>query len=147
MIWRVLLPAARSGIITAVILGIGRAIGETMAVQMVIGNITARIPSNLGTGATTMPAAIVTQYPETTSPAHRAALIMVAFILLLITFILITVVRIATSRQAATAKPSRKAKPQVTAPIDQQGVTERINPQNADTSDELSDTDEARRNA
>src|SRR3954447_24316265 len=44
MIWRVLLPAARSGVITAVILGMGRAIGETMAVQMVIGNITAKIP-------------------------------------------------------------------------------------------------------
>jgi phosphate transport system permease protein len=97
MIWRVLLPAARPGLLTAVILGMGRAIGETMAVQMVIGNITARIPKNLVTGATTMPAAIVTQLPEATSPAHRAALIMVGFLLLLITLALIAGVRMATS--------------------------------------------------
>ena len=96
MIWRVLLPAARPGLLTAVILGMGRAIGETMAVQMVVGNITARIPKNLVTGATTMPAAIVTQLPEATSPAHRAALIMVGFLLLLIALALIAGVRLAT---------------------------------------------------
>ena len=37
-IWRVTLPAARSGVLTAVMLGIGRAIGETMTVMMVTGN-------------------------------------------------------------------------------------------------------------
>jgi phosphate transport system permease protein len=108
MIWRVLLPAARPGLLTAVILGMGRAIGETMAVQMVIGNITARIPKNLVTGATTMPAAIVTQLPEATSPAHRAALIMVGFLLLLISLILIAGVRLATGgKQNRTAARTR----------------------------------------
>ncbi|MEP7188628.1 MAG: phosphate ABC transporter permease subunit PstC [Roseiflexaceae bacterium] len=107
MIWRVLLPAARSGVITAIILGMGRAIGETMAVQMVIGNITARIPNGLVTGATTMPAAIVTQLPEATSPEHRAALIMVAFLLLIITLILIATVRLTTGGQRAGTR-SRK---------------------------------------
>lgn len=106
MIWRVLLPAARPGILTAIILGMGRAIGETMAVQMVIGNITGRIPSNLSTGATTMPAAIVTQLPEATSAEHRAALIMVGFLLLLISLGLITAVRLATGGRAT--KISRK---------------------------------------
>ncbi|GAB4213722.1 MAG: phosphate ABC transporter permease subunit PstC [Roseiflexaceae bacterium] len=93
MIWRVLLPAARSGLITAVILGTGRAIGETMAVQMVVGNITARVPNSLVTGATTMPSAIVTQLPEATNAEHRAALIMVAFLLLMIALVLIIGVR------------------------------------------------------
>ncbi len=37
-VWRVLLPAAKSGVISAIILGIGRAVGETMAVQMLVGN-------------------------------------------------------------------------------------------------------------
>ena len=96
MIWRVLVPAARPGLLTAVILGMGRAIGETMAVQMVIGNITSRLPNSLATGATSMPAAIVTQLPEATSPEHRAALIMVAFLLLLIILALIAGVRLAT---------------------------------------------------
>jgi phosphate transport system permease protein len=108
MIWRVLLPAARPGLLTAVILGMGRAVGETMAVQMVIGNITARIPKNLVTGATTMPAAIVTQLPEATSPAHRAALIMVAFLLLLLTLALIAAVRMATGgRRTRTSRRAR----------------------------------------
>ena len=101
MIWGVLLPAARQGILTAIILGMGRAIGETMAVQMVIGNITAHIPKNFVTGATTMPAAIVTQLPEATSPEHRAALIMVGFVLLLVTFLLIATVRLTSSRASS----------------------------------------------
>jgi phosphate transport system permease protein len=121
MIWRVLLPAARSGVITAIILGMGRAIGETMAVQMVIGNITAKIPQNLVSGATTMPAAIVTQLPEATSPAHRAALIMVAFVLLIITLILIATVRLTTGGQRAGArsvrKPATASRPVAAAPI------------------------------
>src|SRR4030067_146957 len=45
-IWRVVVPAARSGILTAIMLGIGRAIGETMAVMMVTGNA-ARMPATL----------------------------------------------------------------------------------------------------
>lgn len=45
-IWRVTLPAARSGVLTAVMLGIGRAIGETMTVMMVTGNA-ARLPTGL----------------------------------------------------------------------------------------------------
>jgi phosphate transport system permease protein len=45
-IWRVVIPAARSGIVTAVMLGIGRAIGETMAVMLVTGNA-ARMPITL----------------------------------------------------------------------------------------------------
>ena len=116
MIWRVLLPAARPGLLTAVILGMGRAIGETMAVQMVIGNITAHIPANLATGATTMPAAIVTQLPEATSPAHRAALIMVGFLLLLISLVLIAGVRIATGGKKTETSRSARAKAASKAP-------------------------------
>ena len=120
MIWRVLVPAARPGLLTAVILGMGRAIGETMAVQMVIGNITSRLPNSLATGATSMPAAIVTQLPEATSPEHRAALIMVAFLLLLIILALIAGVRLATggsSSQGARrqARVVRKAERTVAA--------------------------------
>lgn len=119
MIWRVLLPAARSGLLTAVILGTGRAIGETIAVQMVIGNITQRMPRNLVTGATTMPAAIVTQLPEATSPAHRAALIMVAFLLILIAFLLIALVRAASNRT-----PGNAARPLRPVPVAVQGAAE-----------------------
>jgi phosphate transport system permease protein len=114
MIWRVLLPAARPGLITAVVLGTGRAVGETIAVQMVIGNITARLPDSLVKGATTMPSAIVTQLPEATSPEHRAALIMVAFLLLLLTFGLIAIVR-AASASRRQRPLSRRRSPAPTA--------------------------------
>ena len=46
-IWRITLPAARTGVLTAVMLGVGRAIGETMTVMMVTGNA-ARLPTSLG---------------------------------------------------------------------------------------------------
>ena len=101
----IILPASRQGILTAVILGLGRAIGETMAVQMVIGNITTRIPRNLTTGATTMPAAIVTQLPEAADPTHRSALIMVGFLLLIIAFVLIAVVRSVSSQRQGVTHP------------------------------------------
>jgi phosphate transport system permease protein len=99
MISRVLLRSATSGLLTALILGVGRAVGETMAVQMVIGNITQSVPKDLVSGATTMPAAIVTQLPEASLPSQRSALVMVAFVLLIITFLLIVVVRQVTSRR------------------------------------------------
>src|SRR5262245_30544967 len=112
---KVLLRSARSGLLTAMILGVGRAVGETMAVQMVIGNITEKIPQNLVTGATTMPSTIVTQLPEAALPAHRSALIMVAFLLLIITFMLIVVVRQISGAEARAKAPSRA--PAAAAPV------------------------------
>jgi phosphate transport system permease protein len=120
MLAGIILPASRQGILTAAILGMGRAVGETMAVQMVIGNITARVPPNLVTGATTMPAAIVTQLPEAADPVQRSALIMVGFLLLVIAFVLIAVARSVSNRSATTgprpaphpAIPPAQASPQ-----------------------------------
>jgi phosphate transport system permease protein len=109
MISKVLLRSASGGLLTALILGIGRAVGETMAVQMVIGNITQSIPKDLVSGATTMPAAIVTQLPEAALPAARSALIMVAFLLLIVTFLLIVLVRQLTNRQPRAARARRVA--------------------------------------
>jgi phosphate transport system permease protein len=111
---KVLLVSSRSGLLTALILGIGRAVGETMAVQMVIGNITTRVPADLVSGASTMPAAIVTQLPEASLPAQRTALVMVAFLLLLITFVLIVVVR---QLSAARSRPRARRTASVQIPI------------------------------
>ena len=85
-VWKVLLPAAKSGIIAAVILGIGRAIGETMAVQMIVGN-----GSGYPTGAfvpfTTLTSNIVQNWGYA-APSEQAALIADGFVLLLLVFIL-----------------------------------------------------------
>ncbi|MCD8224661.1 MAG: phosphate ABC transporter permease subunit PstC [Clostridiales bacterium] len=79
------LPAAKSGILAGVILGIGRAIGETMAVIMVAGN-QARLPKGLFKGVRTMTANIVLEMGYATD-LHREALIATAVVLFV--FILI----------------------------------------------------------
>ena len=73
------LPAARSGILAGVVLGIGRAIGETMAVVMVAGNKT-RMPQGLLDGVRTMTANIVMEMGYATD-LHREALIATAVVL------------------------------------------------------------------
>lgn len=79
------LPAAKSGILAGVILGVGRAIGETMAVIMVAGN-QARMPKGLFQGVRTMTANIVLEMGYATD-LHREALIATAVVLFV--FILI----------------------------------------------------------
>ena len=84
-IFRVILPAAKSGILAGVVLGIGRAIGETMAVIMVAGN-QARMPDGLLKGVRTMTANIVIEMGYATD-LHREALIATGVVLFV--FILI----------------------------------------------------------
>jgi phosphate transport system permease protein len=88
-IWRVVVPAARSGIVTAVMLGLGRAIGETMAVMMVTGNA-ARIPLSLDSlfrPARTMTATIAAEMGEVAQGStHYHALFGIGIILFLLTF-------------------------------------------------------------
>jgi phosphate transport system permease protein len=91
-IWRVQLPAARSGIVIAIMLGVGRAIGETMAVMLVTGNA-ANIPS-LGLGAffqpvRTMTATIAAEMGEVAQGSlHYSMLFAIGIILFLITFLI-----------------------------------------------------------
>lgn len=77
----VVVPAAKSGIMTAVMLGLGRAVGETMAVIMVAGN-QARIPDNLTQGIRTLTTNIVLEMGYATD-LHREALIATSVILLI----------------------------------------------------------------
>jgi phosphate transport system permease protein len=79
-------PYARSGIIGAVILGLGRALGETMAVTMLIGN-RHEIASSLFAPGYTMAAAIANEFSEAVGDMHLSALAYVAFLLFLVTVI------------------------------------------------------------
>ena len=84
-IFKVVIPAAKSGVITGIVLGIGRAIGETMAVVMVAGN-QPRMPQGILKGVRTMTANIVTEMGYATG-LHREALIATGVVLFV--FILI----------------------------------------------------------
>ena len=84
-IYAVMLPAAKSGILAGIVLGIGRAIGETMAVVMIAGN-QPRMPKGLLKGVRTMTMNIVTDMGYATG-LHRQALIATAVVLFV--FILI----------------------------------------------------------
>ena len=86
-IWRVTLPAARSGVLTAIMLGIGRAIGETMTVMMVTGNA-AVLPFNLGAlfhPVRTMTATIAAEMGEVANGSiHYHVLFFIGIVLFLI---------------------------------------------------------------
>ena len=77
---------ARIGIVGAVILGLGRALGETMAVTMVIGN-TPEIHRSLLANGTSMAAVIANEYAEATSDLHRSALTEIGLALFIVTII------------------------------------------------------------
>jgi phosphate transport system permease protein len=80
------LPYARSGIVGAIILGLGRALGETMAVTMLIGN-RHEIAASLFAPGYTMAAAIANEFSEAVGDLHLSALAYVAFLLFLVTVI------------------------------------------------------------
>jgi phosphate transport system permease protein len=81
-----ILPYARSGIIGAIILGLGRALGETMAVTMLIGN-RHEISSSLFAPGYTMAAAIANEFSEAVGDLHLSALAYVAFLLFVVTVV------------------------------------------------------------
>ena len=83
-IWGAVLPFARSGIIGGVILGLGRALGETMAVTMLIGNRHEISPSLLAPGYT-MASLIANQFSEATNDLHVSALMAVGLTLFVLT--------------------------------------------------------------
>jgi phosphate transport system permease protein len=86
MVKSVVVPSVRGGVVAAIILGLGRALGEAIAVSMVIGNFTPLKLSIFEPGDT-LASRIANQYQGAVSNLHVASLIYLAFILLAITFI------------------------------------------------------------
>ncbi|MCG2705197.1 MAG: ABC transporter permease subunit, partial [Candidatus Omnitrophica bacterium] len=85
-IWRVMLPAASSGIVAAVMLGIGRVIGETMAVMMITGNA-AVIPHSILAPVRTLTATIAAEMGEAVvGSEHYFALFAIGIVLFIISF-------------------------------------------------------------
>ena len=84
-IWRVVLPYGQAGVAGSVILALGRALGETMAVTMVIGN-TPQIVSSLFEPAYTMSSVIANEYSEASGPLYLSALTELGLLLFVVTF-------------------------------------------------------------
>ena len=87
------IPFARSGILGGMILGLGRALGETMAVTMVIGN-RPEISASLLAPGYTMASLIANEFSEATNDLHLSALMAVGALLLLITFVVNAIARV-----------------------------------------------------
>ncbi len=85
VIWKVVVPHSRAGIVGGVMLGLGRALGETMAVTFVIGNAH-RISSSLLAPGTTISSAIANEFTEAVGDLYTSSLIALGLLLFLITF-------------------------------------------------------------
>lgn len=94
---RVTLPYARSAIIGAVFLGLGRALGETMAVTFVLGNAH-DLSASLLMPSNSIAAAIANEFTEADTELYRSSLIALAFILFIVTFLVLTAARLMLAR-------------------------------------------------
>jgi phosphate transport system permease protein len=103
-VWRVILPAARSGIFGATVLSLGRALGETMAVTMTIGN-RPEIQSSLLQPAYTLASVIANEFNEATGTVYPAALIELGLVLMLVTLAVNLVALILVHRVSSGARP------------------------------------------
>jgi len=92
VIRRVVIPYTRVGIIGGVMLGLGRALGETMAVTFVIGNAHRIVTSLLAPG-TTISASIANEFTEATGELYTSSLIALGLILFFITFVVLAAAR------------------------------------------------------
>ncbi|NBW95286.1 MAG: ABC transporter permease subunit [Planctomycetia bacterium] len=95
---RVIVPAAASGLFSAVMIGLGRAVGETMIVLMAAGN-TPLVDWNLFNGFQTLSAAIATELPEAArGSSHYRVLFLAALVLFAMTFVVNTVAEVVRQR-------------------------------------------------
>jgi phosphate transport system permease protein len=99
----VVLPYAKTGVLGGIFLGLGRALGETMAVTFVIGNAH-EISASLFAPGTSISAVLANEFSEATTPLYKSSLLALGFVLFLITFVVLILARLMlrklTSRQS-----------------------------------------------
>ncbi|MDQ2642699.1 MAG: phosphate ABC transporter permease subunit PstC [Myxococcota bacterium] len=100
------LPLARSGLLGATLLGLGRALGETMAITLVIGN-RAEISASLFAPGYTMASVLANEFSEATGELHLAALAEIGLLLFVVTVLLNLFARVLVFRVAAVAARGR----------------------------------------
>jgi phosphate transport system permease protein len=95
--WQVVLPYARIGVVGGILLGLGRALGETMAVTFVIGN-SHHINLSILQPGTTISAALANEFTEAVGDLYLSSLILLGLILFLITLVVLAIARLLMSR-------------------------------------------------
>lgn len=93
VIWHVIVPYSRTGMVGGIMLGLGRALGETMAVTFVIGNAH-RVTASLLAPGTTISAAIASEFTEAVGDLYTSSLVALGVLLFLITFSVIAAARL-----------------------------------------------------
>jgi phosphate transport system permease protein len=100
--WQVVLPYARIGVVGGILLGLGRALGETMAVTFVIGN-SHHIHLSILQPGTTISAALANEFTEAVGDLYLSSLILLGLILFLITLVVLAIARLLLARLQAQA--------------------------------------------
>ncbi len=98
VVWRVVLPYTKSGVIGGIMLGLGRALGETMAVTFVIGNFNQLDTLSLFAPANSITSALANEFAEAASGIHQAALIYLGLVLFFITFVVLSLSKLLLAR-------------------------------------------------
>lgn len=93
VIARVMIPYVRRGAVGVIMLGLGRALGETMAVTFIIGNAH-RFPKSVFDSGSTIASTIANEFTEATGELHEASLIALGFVLFVITFAVLGIARV-----------------------------------------------------
>lgn len=99
VVWNIVVPFTRNGVIGGIMLGLGRALGETMAVTFVIGNSHSTVQSLLDP-ATSISATLANEFTEATGILHTSALIELGLLLFVITFIVLVLSKLLLLRLA-----------------------------------------------
>jgi len=94
VLWQVTLPYTRSGVLGGIMLGLGRALGETMAVTFVIGNMNQFNTFSLFEAANSIASALANEFAEAGEGLHQAALMYLGLVLFFITFVVLTCSRL-----------------------------------------------------
>jgi phosphate transport system permease protein len=98
VVWKVVLPYTKSGVIGAIMLGLGRALGETMAVTFVIGNFNQLDSLSLFAAANSITSAIANEFAEANPGLHQASLMYLGLVLFFITFVVLALSKVLLSR-------------------------------------------------
>jgi len=93
VVWNIVLPYTRSAVIGGIFLGMGRALGETMAVTFVLGNAH-RISASLLAPGNSIAASIANEFAEATTPMYQSALLALGFLLFAVTFVVLAIAKL-----------------------------------------------------